>query len=319
MITKQNPITTNHLNKSDVIIDIETTGFHRDYCHIYLIGLLAYDHSLKTYGITQFFASSKNEEEELLKQLTTFLQPESNLISYNGRQFDLPFIQARIKKHQLTPFVYHDHFDLYHYLLEHRWVTNRKPPGMKILEREHDLVRTGLQDGSEATKKYQEYMKSFDGSIKSQLLDYNREDLLMLEKLLFLRDEIEHKKTIHGLPFENSSSIRIQNFKITKDQLSIHLTSQEAMAPLLYHDPDFNVKIKDHLILVESHTITGQISPSKKGTCIVTNPNRLEMDSPPNPPLKKGLILIKEEEQTNLPNLMAFIRYCLTQSFKSYG
>ena len=101
MITIQNPLTftSSYPPKrlgaiSDLLFfDIETTGFSGDYASVYLIGCVWHDGN--TWILTQYFAETRDAEEEVLDAFFALLRTKRILVHFNGDGFDIPFLTKR--------------------------------------------------------------------------------------------------------------------------------------------------------------------------------------------------------------------------------
>lgn len=80
--------------------DIETTGLSRNSTFLYLIGAVAYEEN--NWQMYQWMIENKEEEPELLKTFSGFLQDFSCTIQYNGDSFDQPYLDARYQIHGLS-------------------------------------------------------------------------------------------------------------------------------------------------------------------------------------------------------------------------
>ena len=81
------------LRDSYVVFDIETTGFSGDYASVYLIGCVWHDGN--TWILTQYFAETRDAEEEVLDAFFALLRTKRILVHFNGDGFDIPFLTKR--------------------------------------------------------------------------------------------------------------------------------------------------------------------------------------------------------------------------------
>lgn len=81
------------------VFDIETTGLNSNYCKVILIGIL-FNKNNKTI-IKQFFANTENDEKKLLLAFINCIKNYQNHITFNGSNFDIPFLNNRLKKHNI--------------------------------------------------------------------------------------------------------------------------------------------------------------------------------------------------------------------------
>lgn len=154
---------------SCIFLDIETTGISHGWNDITVIG--AYDGRE-----TRVFVRGKN-----LLDFPGYIKRHAKryamLVTYNGRQFDVPFLKAKFPDLELPT----AHIDL-------RFVTNRLglTGGLKGVERRLGLSREGsLQevDGFMAVKLWHEY-RGGDLAALDTLIRYNLEDVVGLKAIV---------------------------------------------------------------------------------------------------------------------------------------
>ena len=162
---------------STVYLDIETTGLERPYAAITTIGL--YDgQTIKTY------VAGQN-----LDDFVTDIQNYKVIVSYNGRCFDIPFIEDffSIKLHQA-------HIDL-RYVLSSLGYKG----GLKGCERQLGLDRGDLSgvDGFFAVLLWHDYRRNGNDRALETLLAYNVQDTVTLATLM----QIAYNLKIEQTPF----------------------------------------------------------------------------------------------------------------------
>ena len=81
------------------VFDIETTGLNSNYCKVILIGIL-FNQDNKIV-IKQYFANTEDDEKELLLSFINDIKNYKNHITFNGLTFDIPFLNTRLKKHNI--------------------------------------------------------------------------------------------------------------------------------------------------------------------------------------------------------------------------
>jgi uncharacterized protein len=152
-------------------LDIETTGLSRTYNDITLIGL--YDGKK-----SRFFVNGKN-----LNEFPEAVKDYPMIVTFNGRCFDIPFIQAKFPKLS---------FDKFHVDLRFAMRDLGYRGGLKRIEREIGLSRDddiAEVDGFEAVRLWHRY-KQGDKNALELLIRYNQAD-------------IENLKTMMEFAFEN--------------------------------------------------------------------------------------------------------------------
>ncbi|MCF8110402.1 MAG: ribonuclease H-like domain-containing protein [Desulfobacteraceae bacterium] len=145
-------------------LDIETTGLSSDYNRITTIALYDGNH-------IRYYVNGRN-----LEKFVDDIACYDLLITYNGKTFDLPFIERffGIRLQQA-------HVDL-RYLLKSLGYKG----GLKGCERSLGLQRNELEgvDGYFAVLLWHEYERKADPRVLQTLLAYNIEDVVNLEYLM---------------------------------------------------------------------------------------------------------------------------------------
>jgi uncharacterized protein YprB with RNaseH-like and TPR domain len=160
-------------------LDIETTGL-TDSAEITTIAL--YDgQSLRTY------VNGHN-----LADFVGDVQGYRLLVTYNGKCFDIPFIERFFSVR-----LHHAHIDL-RYVLRRLGLAG----GLKVCERKLGLARPGFQelDGFSAVLLWEDYRRHNNGKALETLLAYNAQDALSLQTLMVHA----HNENLRQTPFENS-------------------------------------------------------------------------------------------------------------------
>ncbi|OHB33762.1 MAG: exonuclease [Desulfuromonadaceae bacterium GWC2_58_13] len=165
-------------------LDIETTGLDRDHDAITTIAL--YDgRRIRTYV-----------QGENLEAFAGDIREYSLLVTYNGKCFDLPFIENAMNIHLPQA-----HIDL-RYVLHNLGYRG----GLKGCERQLGLGRGDLDgvDGFFAVLLWRDYRRSGCRAALETLLAYNIEDVVNLEALMVMAYNLKLKETpfldSHRLP-----------------------------------------------------------------------------------------------------------------------
>lgn len=94
---------TFYQNIDDIVFfDIETTGLSPKASSLYLIGAMSYDSAKKQWQLIQWFADDYQSEATLLQSFFEYLEPFQALYHFNGAVFDIPYIQSKCKKHNIS-------------------------------------------------------------------------------------------------------------------------------------------------------------------------------------------------------------------------
>jgi uncharacterized protein YprB with RNaseH-like and TPR domain len=169
-------------------LDIETTGIGRNS----LITTVAiYDGQR-----VRHYVQGRN-----LQDFTRDIHDYELIVSYNGKAFDVPFIE-RFFGIELG----HPHIDLM-YVLRSLGITG----GLKGCERKMGLDRGDLEgvDGYFAVLLWREYQKRKNEKALETLLAYNIQDVLNLETLLVMAYNLKLKAT----PFARSHTLPLPEYQ----------------------------------------------------------------------------------------------------------
>ncbi|MCR5202407.1 MAG: ribonuclease H-like domain-containing protein [Lachnospiraceae bacterium] len=204
--------------------DIETTGLSPKGSSIYLIGVVykvsedkaseenfSEENPNCPYRIRQWFADTYDSEKEILESFFSFLSEYDTLYSYNGKNFDVRFIEGRCENHDITipekiKELFHDnHIDIYREICCLKNFLCLTGARQKDFEVYLGLNREDMYSGKDLITKYSEYMtkKKFiisDKSIKKET-DALEEILLLhnfcdIEGMLILLPLIQIKNVI---------------------------------------------------------------------------------------------------------------------------
>jgi uncharacterized protein YprB with RNaseH-like and TPR domain len=144
-------------------IDIETTGLDPDAAELTVVGIhFEQDGQEK---LVQLYEDTLTKDN-----LLAALEGTGILYSYNGKEFDLPFIAAKLGVNLASVFT---HCDLMH----HCWRRNLYG-GQKKVEKKLGIGRetTGI-DGAQAVKLWNDYRLNGNSDALRTLLLYNAEDI----------------------------------------------------------------------------------------------------------------------------------------------
>jgi len=175
--------------KSCAYIDIETTGLDNSA----VITTIALYNGKEI----RYFIQGKNLDE-FIKEVHKY----KVLITYNGRSFDIPFIEAYFNIR-----LPHAQIDL-RYILAHLGIKG----GLKKCEKALGIDRKELDgvDGFFAVLLWNEYRKSSNPKALETLLAYNIEDVINLETLMIKAYNLNISRTV----FSQTHRIKQSAFKI---------------------------------------------------------------------------------------------------------
>jgi uncharacterized protein YprB with RNaseH-like and TPR domain len=110
--------------KRIAFFDIETNNLNADYGEV-LVFACAMDPDAKPFNIT---VPKGGSDKKLIKDIAEVLNTADCWVSYNGKRFDVPFINTRALEYSFLPLVKKPHVDLY-FTLKHQLRLGRKALG----------------------------------------------------------------------------------------------------------------------------------------------------------------------------------------------
>lgn len=179
-----NNATLNKYFTNDVVLfDIECLGLSSLKYPIYLIGCAKRNNDDAI--ISLFFAENINEEKELLISFEEYISDKNTLMSFNGANFDEPFIVERCKKLEISTSIREKtHIDLYRRILKAKSLLNLNNYKQKTIEEFMGLFREDKYDGGKLINVYKEYIKNKDQNLKDLLILHNYEDVKGMLKVI---------------------------------------------------------------------------------------------------------------------------------------
>lgn len=192
----------------------------------------------------QIFAESLNDEKLLLSELLNDFANKEIYISFNGNQFDIPYLNARYFSNEIYfKLTKIKSFDIYPYFKDNRSLFKLPNAKLKTIEKYFDISREDSIDGRESVELYYQYLKNKDKFLLDKILLHNKEDIINLlhlfSKSLLLDKKLQNygPKVIH---LENQA-IYITHTSHDDFLLSLSLSGDSSMPT--YHQLETNFKI----------------------------------------------------------------------------
>ncbi len=167
-----------------LFFDIEATGLTA--LPLFLIGVMdRRDDELET---RLYLARDYSEEAAVVSFFTREAAAATHLVSFNGKSYDLPFIQTRSAYH-LQGWVKPDslpHTDLLHVS---RRIWGKGLPNCRLGTLEKMVLgrpRSGDIPGAEIPEAYHAFVRTGDATDLARIMEHNRLDLVSLAHLLVL-------------------------------------------------------------------------------------------------------------------------------------
>ena len=190
------------------VFDIETMGLNPASAEVILAGFLEVSGD-GTAVARQYFAENKNQERELLLAVQQELQRYDMVLTYNGKHFDLPFIEKRAALRSVSLstagcynldlyLVLHGHSNLKSVLKNLRQKTVEDYMGLNP-DRKDEI------SGAESIQLYESYLREAEGrkkeALKEKVLLHNHDDLLQLYRLLPILQQTDLHRAMSYLGF----------------------------------------------------------------------------------------------------------------------
>ena len=200
------------------VLDIETTGLDPSRSRFILGGLL----DVESRTLHQFFAENRSEEKEALKAFVDETAGLDMVITYNGRHFDMPFINRRLAAFSAERCEPYD-LDIYLVLNGHspirKFVPNLR---QKTVENYMGLwqSRTDEISGLESVELYDRYEKTGDEELARRILLHNSDDVIQLTRLLKVLEKSDIHKAMFHLGFP-AGPLDVESIKLGSDLLTV--------------------------------------------------------------------------------------------------
>lgn len=291
MISKKIKISGEKINKNDLVLDIETTGldFKRD--KLVLLGLVK-DEKDEVY-IYQYFAENDNEEIRLLEIFLREIKGKK-LITFNGENFDIPFLNSRLLAHKLMPVFLEYTLDIYKII---KW--NSKffsYDSMKLIDIEK-LIGIERDDPS----RYKAISK-LTGEILTRnkpypILKHNENDLIATEALSDIENFYIDKLSISS----KIGKFWIVKANINKDIGNFEFISENKVKDLFVAENNYQVSISNNIITLNLQVLYGRFDNKNSGYVSI---NTFDIKNHSNIEINDKLLIIRENYIYNYKNIL---------------
>ena len=233
------------------IFDIETTGLYPKHDKIILIGFVHIMPPHDDGELVQFFSESPEEEKDILLEAIREISDSDMLITYNGRSFDVPFLDTRCKKYSIQS---KNIFNLDLYQLVRNYSTLKNIMGslsQKSMEgfMQIDHLRADEISGGESVNLYNEYTSNALDSFKSEallnkILLHNRDDVLQLTRLISLLKYFDLNVAVEKIGF-TTKDLLVTEYTLSSTQFKINgLQKNEYVDYISFPNLKFSGKIE---------------------------------------------------------------------------
>jgi hypothetical protein len=174
-----------------VFFDIETTGLSGGAGTLAFLAGCGWFDDAGHFTVRQFFLAAPSGEKPMLDALREVFAGASMLVTYNGRTFDVPFMEMRWAFHRTAP----PTEDLLHFdmlpparrLWSRRESASPESEGCSLSALERRILGFHRLDdvpGFEIPARYFQFLRTGDPSLIEDVLEHNRHDLVSLAALV---------------------------------------------------------------------------------------------------------------------------------------
>lgn len=208
------------------VLDIETTGLDSSRNKFILGGLCSFQNR-KMY---QIFAQSRTEERDALEHFVHEVSGLDMIITYNGRHFDIPFMEKRFSKLFGSKPSMPYNLDIYLVLNAHspikKFVPNLK---QKTVENYMGLWQNRKDEisGAESIELYNTYEKTGSKDIESKILLHNSDDVIQLTRLLKVISKSDFHKAMFNIGFP-VGPLTVNKISFHKDFMTVAGTQRKS-------------------------------------------------------------------------------------------
>lgn len=172
-----------------LFFDTETTGLGGAGTLAFLIGLGWFDDE-GALVLEQILVREPAEEPAVLARVAELLERATLLVSFNGKSFDYPLLQARCVMNRRAALPERPHLDLLHVA---RRLHKRRLARCRLKDLESEVLGWDRGDddipGEEIPPRYGHFLRTGDGEALRPVVDHNEWDVLTMAALVGLYGE----------------------------------------------------------------------------------------------------------------------------------
>jgi hypothetical protein len=165
-----------------VFLDIETMGLFSRPIILFGIGMIERGELV----VRQYLLRDIGEEQAALIATCDHLAGERPaLITFNGKSFDLPYLQDRLAYYGMAAAARFPHFDVLHFC-RRRW--KGQVPSLRLSALEQEILCVNRDDdvpGQMVPEFYETYLRTRNCGPLVPIVDHNRQDVVSLAILFF--------------------------------------------------------------------------------------------------------------------------------------
>lgn len=294
MITLKKRYKATNLKDDEIILDIETTGLDSSIDSLVLLGIIEKNNN-KAY-IYQYFAIDDSEEQRLLEIYKRKIS-EKKVITYNGDTFDIPFLNNRLIKHKDFPLLPQS-LDILKIIRPYRKFFDFESLKLNDIEK---IVGFHRDDPS----RYKTFSK-LNNDLKKRtnpypIMKHNENDLIATEKILHIEKYFEEKLSIDTI----LSQVTLMTCNINNDVARFSLRSQENLNESYFNGENYELIIKDNLIIINLQVLYGILAENIRGYVSINN---FKLDNKSTVNIDNHFLIIRENFKYNYENILTLAK-----------
>lgn len=163
-----------------LFLDIETLGLKN--VPLILIGVAAIENNKIV--VDQYLLRDLDDEKAALEAFLTHIDSDTVFVSFNGQTFDVPYIRARMRQHNIRNDLTNPHMDLLHFS-RRMWRHELPNCRLQTLEKHlFDMERVDDVPSSMVPSFYKTYHETGNIGPLIPIVEHNREDVVTLARIL---------------------------------------------------------------------------------------------------------------------------------------
>ena len=285
--------------KSFAVLDIETTGLSPNFSAVILIGLVIFDG--KEARLEQFFAETPAEEKEIIALANKSLEDVDYVVTYNGKLFDIPFLNKRSEKYGIK-FRVLCNLDLFMIM---KLLGSMSQKSLEVFAG-LSTDRSDKISGKESVELYSQYQTTGSKDMLSQILLHNSDDIKQLFQLVSVIKHADFSRAIchQGMPHEGGFIEKI-DFKHSTLFIKGHM--EDAIDYISF--PSFESPYSVNISKIDSKYVIEIPAETMTGSAFIDIKNMVSMDELVDnklPGFDHNYLIIKENNRFNYTEIAIF-------------